>query len=148
MKLLFTNVRIGRAHQRPSDDVAPTAPASTASSPSASSTSRSASSDASGNDDSLGRGMDAALTMLVFLGIGWLIDRWLGVFPAFTIGLVLFAAAGSFVRLKYTYDARMEQLEADRANRRRSSVGPIAGSPAESSPSGPSSDVASSEEVA
>ena len=65
-------------------------------------------------DSNLARGMDIALTLLVFLAAGWLLDRWLGVFPAFTIGLVLFAAIGTFVRLKYTYDAAMEQLEAQR----------------------------------
>lgn len=65
-------------------------------------------------DSNLARGMDIALTLLVFLGAGWLLDRWLGVFPAFTIGLVMFAAIGTFVRLKYTYDAAMEQLEAER----------------------------------
>ena len=70
--------------------------------------------------DTLGRGMDVALTLGVFLGIGWAIDAWLGIFPVFTIGLVLFAAIGTFVRLKYTYDAAMEQLEAERLEARRS----------------------------
>lgn len=70
-------------------------------------------------DDSLGRGMDVALTMLVFLLLGWLIDEWLGVFPAFTIGLVVFAAIGTFIRMKYVYDATMERLEAERAQGRR-----------------------------
>jgi len=90
MKLLFTNVRPGRAPQN--------AP--------------------QGNDDSLGRGMDFALTVLVFLGLGWLIDRWLGLFPVFTISLVLFSAIGSFIRMKYVYDATMERLEAERADKR------------------------------
>ena len=63
------------------------------------------------SDDSLGRGMDLALTMLVFLGLGALIDRWLGLFPVFTITLVLFAA---FVRMKFVYDATMERHEATR----------------------------------
>ena len=58
--------------------------------------------------------MDIALTMLVFLGVGYGLDRWLGLFPVFTITLVVFAAIGAFVRLKYTYDAAMEQLEAER----------------------------------
>jgi len=64
--------------------------------------------------DSLGRGMDIALTLLVFLGLGALIDRWLGIFPVFTILLVVIASLGTFVRLKYTYDATMERLEAER----------------------------------
>lgn len=95
MKLLFTNIRPGRAQGTPSPSNA-----------------------AQGSDDSLGRGMDVALTVLVFLGLGWLIDRWLGLFPVFTITLVLFSAIGSFVRMKYVYDAKMEQLEAERAGRR------------------------------
>ncbi len=70
-------------------------------------------------DDTLGRGMDVALTVLVFLLLGWLIDEWLGVFPAFTIGLVVFAAVGTFIRMKYVYDATMERLEAERAQGRR-----------------------------
>ena len=93
MKLLFTNVRFGRAQA----DDAPARP-----------------SGAGRSDDSLGRGMDVALTLLVFLGLGWLIDRWLGVFPLFSIVLVLFAAVGSFIRMKYVYDAAMERLEAER----------------------------------
>ena len=90
MKLLFTN--IDRA-QRPRSDAAATA-----------------------GDDSLGRGMDLALTVLAFLVIGWLLDRWLGLFPLFTIALVLFAAVGSFVRMKYVYDARSASRRSIRAS--------------------------------
>ena len=70
--------------------------------------------------DSLGRGIDVALTLLVFLGIGWAIDAWLGIFPVFTIGLVVFSAVGMFLRLKYTYDATMERLESELLAGRRS----------------------------
>lgn len=66
------------------------------------------------SDDSLGRGMDMALTLLVFLGLGALIDNWLGLFPLFTITLVVFAAIGTFVRMKFVYDATMERHEAAR----------------------------------
>ncbi|HEY5664013.1 MAG TPA: AtpZ/AtpI family protein [Ilumatobacter sp.] len=90
MKLLLTNIRPGRLR---GDEV-------------------------SSGDDSLGRGMDLALTVLVFLGLGWLLDRWLGLFPLFTISLVVLAATGAFVRMKYVYDATMERLEADRSARR------------------------------
>jgi len=95
MKLLFTNIHPGRAQEN----------------------------SARGSDDTLGRGMDLALTVLVFLGLGWLIDRWLGLFPLFTISLVLLSAIGSFVRMKYVYDATMERLEAERAGE-RSGVAP------------------------
>jgi F0F1-type ATP synthase assembly protein I len=91
MKLLFTNIRTGRAPQS------------------------SAQGSDRGGDDSLGRGMDVALTVLVFLVLGWLLDSWLGLFPLFTISLVLFSATGSFLRMKYVYDATMERLEAERS---------------------------------
>jgi F0F1-type ATP synthase assembly protein I len=96
MKLLFTNVRPGRAPQN--------AP--------------------QGNDDSLGRGMDLALTVLVFLVLGYVLDSWLGLFPVFTISLVLFSAIGSFIRMKYVYDATMERLEAERAGKRNAGTSP------------------------
>ncbi len=69
---------------------------------------------ATGSADSLGHGMDVALSIAVFLVAGWLVDRWLGTAPVFTIVLIVVAAVGQFVRLKYTYDAQMEQLEAER----------------------------------
>jgi len=99
MKLLFTNIRPGRV--RAIDD-----------------TSDRALDQSAQGSDSLGRGMDLALTVLVFLVVGWLLDSWLGLFPLFTISLVLFSSIGSFVRMKYVYDAAMERLEADRAAHR------------------------------
>ena len=73
---------------------------------------------ASGSTDTLGRGMDVALTLAVFLGFGWLIDRWLGTAPLFMIAFTIIAAVGQFIRIKYVYDAAMERLEAERlANR-------------------------------
>ncbi len=98
MKLLIRNLRHGRALESPR---------------------RSEAASRSTGDDTLGRGMDVALTVLVFLGVGWMLDRWLGVFPLFTIGLVVFASIGTFIRLKYVYDATMQRLEAERAARRR-----------------------------
>jgi len=81
----------------------------------------SAASGSSSSDDSLGRGMDTALTLLVFLGLGALIDRWLGVFPVFTIVLVVLAAVGTFIRMKFVYDATMERHEAEMRSARQAS---------------------------
>ncbi|MEY4173213.1 MAG: hypothetical protein RI900_378 [Actinomycetota bacterium] len=67
----------------------------------------------------LGRGMDFALVVLVFLGIGYAIDRWLGTKPAFMIGMVLFSVVGQFVKLYYDYSATMNDLEAQRAEQRQ-----------------------------
>lgn len=74
---------------------------------------------AGGSTDSLGRGMDVALTLGVFLVLGWLLDRWLGTAPLFMIVLSVLSVTGQFIRMKYTYDAEMERLEAERLAGRR-----------------------------
>jgi F0F1-type ATP synthase assembly protein I len=69
------------------------------------------------SDDTLGRGMDIALTVGLFFGIGFFVDRWLGTTPIFMIGLTLLAVVGFFVSMKCRYTAEMERLEAERAAR-------------------------------
>lgn len=59
----------------------------------------------------LGRGMDFALVVLVFLGIGYGLDRWLDTRPAFMIGLVIFSVIGQFIKMYYEYSANMHQHE-------------------------------------
>ena len=71
-------------------------------------------------DDNIGRGMDFALVILVFLGIGWALDRAFDTRPAFMIGCTVFSVAGQFIRMWYAYDARMSQLESDRTTELRS----------------------------
>lgn len=75
-------------------------------------------------DDAFGRGMDLALTVLAFLIVGALLDRWLGTAPVFTIVLILIAGVGTFVHMKYVYDGAMDQLEAERRAARASTSGP------------------------
>ena len=65
-------------------------------------------------DDSLGRGMDAALTLLLFLGLGFAVDRWLGTAPVLTILTSVLAVVGLFFAWKARYTAQMETLEARR----------------------------------
>ncbi len=62
----------------------------------------------------LGRGMDFALVVLVFLGIGYGLDRWLGTRPLFMVGLVVFSVVGQFIKMYFEYTATMQQLEAER----------------------------------
>jgi len=69
------------------------------------------------NNDSLGLGMDAALTVGLFFGIGFVIDRWLGTTPWFMIGMSMLAAVGFFLKFKYRYDLEMNRLEAERLAR-------------------------------
>jgi F0F1-type ATP synthase assembly protein I len=70
------------------------------------------------SDDQVGRGMDAALLMGLFLGLGYLLDRWLGTSPVFMIVLVLLGAIGVFLKLKYRYEATMRGHEEALAARR------------------------------
>jgi len=64
--------------------------------------------------DTLGRGPEIALSVLVFTVIGLVIDTQVGTLPWFTIGLVLFSAIGNFARMYYQYDGRMKVLEEER----------------------------------
>ena len=73
-----------------------------------------------GTDDRLGKSIDVALVTLVFLGVGYLLDRWLGTKPIFMIGFVVLALVGEFVRFWYDYDSRMKVLEEQRAASARS----------------------------
>jgi ATP synthase protein I len=61
------------------------------------------------------KGAELAVSLLVFFGIGWLLDRWLGTAPWFMIGLLVFAIVGQMVRIWYAYDFEMRQHEADLA---------------------------------
>lgn len=65
-------------------------------------------------DQGLGQGMEMALTVAVFLGIGWLVDLALDTRPVFMIALVVFSVVGQFVKMWFVYDARMTTLEAER----------------------------------
>ena len=68
----------------------------------------------------LGRGMDFALVVLAFLGIGYGLDRWLGTRPLFMVGLVVFSVVGQFIKMYFEYTATMQQLEAERTAGRTS----------------------------
>jgi hypothetical protein len=68
----------------------------------------------SGADAGLGQGMEMALTLAVFFGLGWLIDRTAGTQPIFMIALTVFAVVGQSTRMWFEYDARMKRLEAER----------------------------------
>ena len=70
----------------------------------------------------LGRGVDFALVIFVFFGIGALVDRWLGTWPGVAIGLVLFSVVGQFVSMYYRYKAEMEVHEAERRARQAASA--------------------------
>jgi F0F1-type ATP synthase assembly protein I len=70
-----------------------------------------------GGVDGIGQGTEIAVSILVFFGIGFVVDRVVGTMPVFMIALTLFCAVGQFVRMWFGYDAKMRSLEADRAQR-------------------------------
>ena len=67
-----------------------------------------------GSSDSLGRGPEMAISVLVFTVIGLVIDSAVGSMPMFTIGLVIFSVVGNFARLYYTYGTHIEALAEQR----------------------------------
>jgi len=64
--------------------------------------------------DSLGRGVEIALSALVFTVLGLVLDSAFGLLPWLTITLVVFALIGNFVRMYYDYTAKMTVLEQQR----------------------------------
>ena len=78
-------------------------------------------------DDAVGQGMDAAFTLALFLGLGFLLDRWLGTTPLFMIVFFLLVSVALFVGWKARYTERMDILEERRRNptgHRQSAPGP------------------------
>jgi F0F1-type ATP synthase assembly protein I len=65
-----------------------------------------------GFGDAMGRGLELALTLVVMVGIGWLIDRAAGTSPTFIIVLSVIGFAGTAVKLKIGYDLEMRKLDA------------------------------------
>lgn len=65
-----------------------------------------------GFGNGLARAFELAVTPAVFGGIGYAVDRSIGTVPLVTIGLLLFALVGMFVRMWYGYDAEMKAHEA------------------------------------
>ena len=68
-----------------------------------------------GFGDGLSVAFEVALTPALFAGIGYGIDRWLGIVPAFTIGLLVFSVVGLFLKMWFTYDHKMKAQEAEGA---------------------------------
>lgn len=71
------------------------------------------------SDNNIGRGMDLALVTLVFLGLGYVLDRVFGTKPVFMILMVVLAVVGLTARLWYGYEADMRGHESERDARRR-----------------------------
>jgi hypothetical protein len=64
-----------------------------------------------GAGDGFTRAFELALTPAIFAGFGYVLDGRLGVRPVLTILFFLIAVAGQFVKMYYTYEARMKAHE-------------------------------------
>jgi len=65
-------------------------------------------------EDSLGHGMDAVIMLALFLLAGYGLDRLFGTMPVFMIVMTVIGSVGLFLKFKYQYNARMDELEAQR----------------------------------
>jgi F0F1-type ATP synthase assembly protein I len=65
-----------------------------------------------GAGEGLSRAFELALTPAIIGGIGYLLDRWLGLLPIFTIIFFLVGMGGVIARMYYAYDAKMKEHDA------------------------------------
>ncbi len=69
---------------------------------------------ATSSHDSLGRGVEIAVSVGVFFVVGLLLDNAFETRPVFMILCSLFSVLGSFVRLWFVYDTDMQTQEVKR----------------------------------
>mgnify|MGYP000368436904 CR=1 FL=1 len=65
-----------------------------------------------GFGNALGLAVEMVGTPMIFGLLGWLLDRWLGTSPVFTLVLFLFGIVGMAVRTYYAYVEKMKREEA------------------------------------
>lgn len=75
-----------------------------------------------GPGDAFATAFELAATTAIFLGLGWLLDRWLGTAPVFMVTLTLFCIVGKSIVLLATYNEKMKRLERERRERARRPV--------------------------
>jgi F0F1-type ATP synthase assembly protein I len=63
--------------------------------------------------DHVGQGMDAVFVLVLFFGVGFMIDRQLGSTPWAMVIATTLGAIGVFYKLKTSYEAKMAAHEAD-----------------------------------
>jgi F0F1-type ATP synthase assembly protein I len=66
-------------------------------------------------DSNVGRGIEFALGIAIFFGIGYGLDHWLGTAPICTIVLFLLGVVGQFAAMWYRYQAAMTAHDDERA---------------------------------
>lgn len=61
-----------------------------------------------------GFGLDAVVVIVLFLLVGFGLDTLFGTLPVFVIVMTVLACVGLFATFKYRYEARMDELDAER----------------------------------
>jgi F0F1-type ATP synthase assembly protein I len=64
-----------------------------------------------GFGETMVRGVEFALTLAIFAGLGYGLDRLLGMVPVFTIVMFLLGALGLAVKTYYAYEAKMQLID-------------------------------------
>jgi Flp pilus assembly protein TadB len=59
------------------------------------------------------------VSLCVFVGIGWLVDSWLGSAPIAVVVFALLGILGNLARAWYAYDAEMNRLESQLMDSKR-----------------------------
>ena len=72
-----------------------------------------------GFGNGLSRAFELAATPAVFGVLGWLLDRWAGTLPLFTLLLFFFGVAGTGYMAWFRYEQQMKEHEADAVWSRR-----------------------------
>jgi F0F1-type ATP synthase assembly protein I len=65
-----------------------------------------------GFGNALGLAVEMVGTPMIFGLLGWLLDRWIGTAPLFTLVLFLFGIVGMAVKAYYGYVEKMKKEEA------------------------------------
>jgi F0F1-type ATP synthase assembly protein I len=61
--------------------------------------------------EALAYAFEFAVTPVLFAGLGWLLDRWLGTEPVFIVVLAAFGFIGVCIRTAYRYKDKVELEE-------------------------------------
>lgn len=71
-----------------------------------------------GLGDGMARAFELAAIPAIFGFVGWILDRWLGTAPIFTLVLAMIGFVGKLLAMWYHYAATMNDLQADSAGAR------------------------------
>jgi F0F1-type ATP synthase assembly protein I len=68
-------------------------------------------------DTTIASGFESGIALVLFVGLGYALDAWLGTKPLFTLGLFVLGAIGLFYKFKAAYTLRMDAHDAERRQR-------------------------------